>query len=272
MIEIDDIAVEIAGRHILQGISFTAAPGQLTAVIGPNGSGKSTLMKALCRDYDYAGEIRINGRDIAGLNAVAAASLRAVLPQASTLPFPFTVREVVALGLIAGHPGVPQAALRRLPDEALARVDLAGFGGRFYGELSGGEQQRVQLARVLAQVWLPVLDGAPRYLFLDEPVSSLDIKHQMLIMDVARQFARAGGGVLAILHDLNLAALYADQIVAIRSGRLAGVGAPRDILTDRLIAEVFDCPMRVGRVPAAHIPFVLPQSADGAALPISKVA
>jgi iron complex transport system ATP-binding protein len=262
MIQAQDITVDIAGRRILHGVSFSARPGALTAVIGPNGSGKSTLLKALCRDHRYGGTIHLNTQDLAGLTPAQAASLRAVLPQASNLPFPFTVREVVALGLTAGRPGVMAGALHRLPEQALARVDLAGFGGRLYGELSGGEQQRVQLARVLAQVWIPVLDGVPRYLLLDEPVSSLDIKHQILIMDVARQFAREGGGVIAILHDLNLAAIYADQILALRDGRLHGCGAPADLLTDQLIADVFDCPMRVGLVPPAHIPFVLPQSAD----------
>jgi iron complex transport system ATP-binding protein len=272
MIETKDVVVQISGRRILHRVSFAAQPGTLTTVIGPNGSGKSTLLKALCRDCAFSGSIHLNGHDVSGLSPAKAASMRAVLPQASTLPFPFTVREVVALGLTAGRPGLAPNALHRLPDEALARVDLAGFGARFYGELSGGEQQRVQLARVLLQIWVPVLDGVPRYLFLDEPVSSLDIKHQLLIMDVARQYAEAGGGVIAILHDLNLAALYADQIVALRDGRVAGCGMPSDILTDRLIAEVFDCPMRVGMVPAAHIPFVLPQSAQSAARPNSKVA
>lgn len=274
MIEVDNVSVELGHRRILDGISFAAQPGQVTAVIGPNGSGKSTLMKALCRDYAFGGAIRINGRDVATMDLGTAATLRAVLPQSSTLPFPFTVREVVALGLTAGRPGVPIAALRRLPDEALARVDLGGFGGRFYGELSGGEQQRVQLARVVCQIWEPVLEGVPRFLFLDEPVSSLDIKHQLMIMDVARQFAAAGGGVVAILHDLNLAAMYADQIVAIREGRVAGLGTPGEVLTDGLIAQVFDCPMQVGAVPAANIPFVLPQSAQRFAIPVkaSKVA
>jgi iron complex transport system ATP-binding protein len=274
MIHVDNIAVEIGERRILDGVSFSAYPGQVTAIIGPNGSGKSTLMKALCRDYAFSGAISINGRDVASMDLGTAATLRAVLPQSSTLPFPFTVREVVALGLTAGRPGVSLAALRRLPDEALARVDLSGFGGRFYGELSGGEQQRVQLARVICQVWEAVLDGVPRFLFLDEPVSSLDIKHQLMIMDVARQFAAAGGGVIAILHDLNLAAMYADQIVAIRNGAVAGAGTPAEVLTDGLIAEVFDCPMRVGALPAGNIPFVLPQSAQRfvAAAPQSKVA
>jgi len=119
----------------------------------------------------------------------------------------------------------------------------------------------VQLARVLCQVWAPVLDGKPRYLFLDEPVSSLDVKHQLIIMDIARDFARRGGGVVAILHDLNLTAMYAARIHVMHRGRLAAAGAPEDVLTDELIGKVFDCRLRVGVLPAANIPFVLPQSA-----------
>jgi iron complex transport system ATP-binding protein len=259
MIEIDEIGVAVNGRQILSDISVTVPAGKLTAIIGPNGSGKSTLLKALCRDYDYSGRIYLDGRDIAEMSPMEIASLRAVLPQSSTLPFPFTVREVVAMGLTAGRPGVDRDALKFLPEAALARVDLDGFGGRYYGELSGGEQQRVQLARVLCQVWEPVIDGVPRYLFLDEPVSALDIKHQLMIMDVAQDFARKGGGVIAVLHDLNLAALYADAITALRDGRVVASGRPEKVLTDRVLAEVFDVPLRVGIAPRSGS-FVLPQS------------
>jgi iron complex transport system ATP-binding protein len=262
MIDVQALSVSLAGRPILHDVSFSAAAGSLTAVIGPNGSGKSTLMKALCRDHAYSGMVAVHGRDLAGLSPVEMATLRAVLPQSSTLPFPFTVREVVALGLTAGRSGVSLGMTRQLPDMALHAVDLAGFGGRHYGELSGGEQQRVQLARVLCQVWLPVLDGTPRYLFLDEPVSSLDVKHQLMIMDAARRYADAGGGVIAILHDLNLAAMYADTILALRDGRVAGFGTPSAVLTDELISTIFDCPLRVGAIPRGGQPFVLPQSAE----------
>jgi len=259
MIAIDSIDVTVSGRKILHDVSLEAPAGKLTAIIGPNGSGKSTLLKALCRDYAYTGTITLDGRDIAGMSAVEIASQRAVLPQSSNLPFPFTVREVVAMGLTAGRPGVHPRALQHLPEEALARVDLSGFGGRFYGELSGGEQQRVQLARVLCQVWEPVVDGVPRYLFLDEPVSSLDIKHQLMIMDVAKRFARSGGGVIAVLHDLNLTALYADAITALREGRVVASGRPEAVLTDEVLEAVFDVPLRVGVAPRVGS-FVLPQS------------
>jgi len=274
MIEVSELSVSLSNRRILHDVSFSAAAGAITAVIGPNGSGKSTLMKAICRDNAYTGSVSINGRDLTTMTPIEAAALRAVLPQSSSLPFPFTVYEVVAMGLTAGRSGVPLSMNKRLPEMALAAVDLAGFGGRYYGEISGGEQQRVQLARVLCQVWTPVLDGAPRYLFLDEPVSSLDVKHQLMIMDVARRFADAGGGVIAILHDLNLAAMYADSIVALREGEVAGYGTPAQVLTDDIIAEVFDCRLSVGATPPAGMPFVLPQSAGRHSAPahITKVA
>lgn len=261
MIEAQGISVHIGTKRIVHGVDFSAGPGELVAIVGPNGSGKTTMLKALCGELSYSGRVTFNGRDLQSLKPVEAAAIRAVLPQATVLSFAFTVREIVRMGLIGGRSGVigPEADL--LPERALARVDLDGFAGRFYQELSGGEQQRVQLARVLCQVWMPVLDGRPRYLFLDEPVSSLDIKHQLIIMDIARDFARAGGGVVAILHDLNLAAMYGDRIHVMHRGTLDTVGAPRDVLSDALIERVFGCKLRVGAVPAGNMPFVLPQSA-----------
>ncbi|ESY23968.1 MULTISPECIES: heme ABC transporter ATP-binding protein [unclassified Mesorhizobium] len=261
MIEARDVSVAIGGRRIVANVDFVARPGEIAAIVGPNGSGKTTFLKALSGDLAFAGTVAVNGRDLTAMKPVEAATVRAVLPQAATLSFPFTVHEVVRLGLIGGRSGVLPGEDDRLPERALARVDLDGFAGRFYQELSGGEQQRVQLARVLCQVWAPVLDGKPRYLYLDEPVSSLDIKHQLIIMNIARDFARRGGGVIAILHDLNLTAMYADRIFVMHRGRLAADGSPQEVLSDDLIEKVFDCRLRVGVLPAANMPFVLPQSA-----------
>jgi iron complex transport system ATP-binding protein len=259
MIEAREVGVSIGHTPILRDAHIRVQPGEVTAVVGPNGSGKTTFLRALSADIGHTGAITINGREIGRLKPWEAASKRAVLPQQTVLTFPFTVREVVRLGLIGGRSGADDAA--QLPDRALARVDLEGFAGRFYQELSGGEQQRVQLARVLCQVWSPVLDGEPRYLLLDEPVSSLDIKHQLIIMNIARDFAAQGGGVVAILHDLNLTAMYADRVYVMHRGRVAADGAPRDVLTDAMLGRVFDCALRVGVLPQANIPFVLPQSA-----------
>jgi iron complex transport system ATP-binding protein len=260
MLEAREISVSIGGRKIVSEASLTAAPGEVTAIVGPNGSGKTTLIKALSGDLPYEGNISINGHDIAATAPWKLAQMRAVLPQATTLSFPFTVREIVRLGVMGGRSGALAGEEARLPDRALAAVDLDGFAGRFYQELSGGEQQRVQLARVLCQVWAPVLEGVPRYLFLDEPVSSLDIRHQLIIMKIASDFAARGGGVVAILHDLNLTAMFADKVLVMRKGRAAVSGTPAEVLTDDVLERAFEVSLRVGALPGGT-PFVLPQSA-----------
>lgn len=260
MIEADDLCVSIGHSAILHRVGFVARPGEVTCIVGPNGSGKSTLVKALSGDLPFTGSVRIHGTPLDRLRAGETAGLRAVLPQSTSLAFPFTVHEIVRLGLMGGRSGVPAKFEQDLPARALRRVELDGFAGRYYQELSGGEQQRVQLARVLCQVWEPVLDGTPRYLFLDEPVASLDIRHQLVIMGIAREFARAGGGVVAVMHDLNLTAMFADTVTMLRRGRVVASGTPAQVMTDSLVGRVFDCDLKVGAVPAAGTPFVLPQS------------
>lgn len=261
MIQAKSVSVAIGAKRIVSDIDFEARPGEIATIVGPNGSGKTTFIKALSGELAYSGRVSVNGKDMAAMKPAQAAGLRAVLPQATTLAFPFTVREIVKLGLSGGRSGVLASEAERLPERALERVDMAGFAGRFYQELSGGEQQRVQLARVLCQVWAPVLDGQPRYLMLDEPVSSLDIKHQLIIMGIAREFANGGGGVIAILHDLNLTAMVSDRIFVMHAGRLDAAGTPQEVLQDDLLERVFGCRLTVGAVPTGNIPFVLPQSA-----------
>ncbi|PYE86927.1 heme ABC transporter ATP-binding protein [Phyllobacterium leguminum] len=261
MIEAKNLSVAIGKKRIIENVDFTARPGELTAIVGPNGSGKTTLLRALSGDLPFTGHASINGKPFEMLKPWQMASLRAVLPQATTLAFPYMVREIVRLGLTSGYSGASPHNIESLPDRALAMVDLEGFGGRFYQELSGGEQQRVQLARVLCQVWQPVLNGEPRFLFLDEPVSSLDIKHQLIIMRIAKSFAERGGGVIAILHDLNLTAMFADRIVMMHRGRIDAAGNPADMLSDERILRVYECAMKVGVLPVGGTPFVLPQSA-----------
>ena len=256
MLEARNIHVRLGRTAILHGIDMQAARGQFTVIIGPNGSGKTTLLRALTGEIGFTGEVRLNGVDIASARAPDLAGMRGVLPQSANLSFPFTVHEVVRLGLTTGVQSGVDAGARI--EEALAAVDMDGFGGRFYQELSGGEQQRVQLARVLTQVWEPVFDGKPRCLFLDEPISSLDIRHQLQIMQIARRYAEAGGGVVAILHDLNLTAHFADHAVLMNRGRVHASGGPQMVLTPLNLETVYGCPMAVGTVPAGMDFFVLP--------------
>jgi len=263
MIDARNVNVWIGRRQILSEVSFSAKPGEVTVIIGPNGSGKSTLVKALSGDLPYSGMISLNGRELAQLRPSEAATIRAVLPQATRLSFPYTVREVVQLGLLKGNSGNRSASSEgqhHMADHALEKVDLAGFAGRFYQELSGGEQQRVQLARVLCQVWAPMLEGTPRWLILDEPISSLDIRHQILVMRIARDFAARGGGVVAVLHDLNLTAAFADRVAVFRQGRAVAAGEAQDVMQDAMLSHVFECNLKVGAIPAGRVPFVLPQT------------
>ncbi len=259
MIETRALCVSLSGKPILHGVDFTAEAGAVTAVVGPNGSGKTTLLRALSGDVAYTGEALLDGRSFGTFRLWEMAARRAVLPQASSLSFPFTVHEIVRLGLTGGYSGVAPEEERFLPERALQRVDLGGFGGRLYQELSGGEQQRVQLARVLCQVWTPVVDGEARYLLLDEPISSLDIRHQIMVMQIARDFAAAGGGVIAILHDLNLTAIFADHVAVMHRGRVDVIAPPAEALTGERLERIYECPLRVGV--AAGTPFVLPHIA-----------
>ncbi len=261
MITARNLTVALSGKTIVHGVSLEARAGQLTAIVGPNGSGKTTMMKAVAGELPSKGEITINGHALASLEPWQLAVKRAVLPQAATIAFPFTVREIVRLGLTVG-PNRHAERIDAITAEALAAVDLAGFAGRFYQELSGGEQQRVQLARVLSQIWEPVLDGEPCFLILDEPVSALDIRHQLTIMTLARRYCAGGGGVIAVMHDLNLTAMFADHMVMMKSGRIERAGPPAEVMTDDAMEAVFGCRMRINGVPATGVPFVLPHTAS----------
>ena len=258
MIHAHDVSIVRSGRKLLDAVSLRVKPGCVTAIIGPNGAGKSTLLKILSGEMlPDGGTVRYNDREAAQYQPRDLARLRAVLPQSSVLSFPFTALEIVRMGAVAQGSTSPVEQARR----ALARVGMTGFEGRSYPLLSGGEQQRVQFARALAQVPHAVDKAAgPRALLLDEPTSSLDIGHQISVLEVARDFARAGGVVLAILHDLNLAAEFADHLVVMSHGRIVAEGPSAETIRDHTIADVYGIAGAVGRVPQAHIPYVLPQS------------
>lgn len=258
MLTAKNIRVTLGRKQILNGVDFFARPGEITAIVGPNGSGKTTLLRAITGEVDYEGSVSLSGRDIQKMKPYELAGLRAVLSQATMLAFPFNVQEVVRLGLTSGT----EAQQRNLPEQALATVGLTGFEDKFYQELSGGEQQRVQLARVLAQVWEPVVAGEPRWLFLDEPVSSLDIGHQLMVMQLAERYAKAGGGVVAVMHDLNLTAMFADRVALINQGQIVKQGTVIDVLTGKELSSAYGCTLRINSTPPNGSVFLLPHTAE----------
>lgn len=254
MLHIDNLHVNLGTRPILRGVTLTAKPGEVTAICGANGAGKSTLLRAILGEIPSAGLMSLNGQDLHAQKARTLARTRAVLAQDTHVAFGFTVDEVVSMGHEAGD-----AALDRgIPAQALTAVGLSDYGHRALQSLSGGERQRAQLARALAQVWHPVGPDGPRWLFLDEPVASLDLGHQLQVMALARAFADAGGGVVMVMHDLNLTASVADSIAFVVEGRIASAGPPHLVITSDLLGQAYGCSVRLNTAPTSG-PWFVPQ-------------
>lgn len=228
------------GRTILDAIDIDVAPGRVTAVIGPNGAGKSTLLQTLTGDLvPDRGMVTVNGRPLASWRSGALARIRAVLPQTPELAFHFRVWEVVELGRHP-HRGIASAADDGMAvADAMRATETAHLTERDCSTLSGGERHRTHYARTLAQLWRKPQDGETRLLLLDEPTAGLDLFHQHAILAKAREVAADGVGVLAILHDLNLAARYADTLVVLANGHVEACGSPTDVLTVERIARIW---------------------------------
>lgn len=255
MLELREVSVQLGRRRVLHEVSLCVRPGELLAICGANGAGKSTLLKAVLGELPATGVARLNGIDLAKARPAALARVRAVLPQDSDVAFGFTLGEVVSMGREAGD-------FANRPDVdslALAAVGLHGRDADDIRSLSGGERQRGHLARALAQVWEPVGRHGPRWLMLDEPVASLDLGHQLHVMRLARSYADAGGGVIAIMHDLNLSAMFADRMAFLINGRLAASGDPAEVMQPDLLEAAYGCRITLNRVPQKG-PWLLPQA------------
>ena len=254
-LDVRDIDLRMGRKLLLRRVSLSLRPGEVVAVLGPNGAGKSSLLKVMAGEHrvDH-GVLRLNNRDHRQWTPGRIAQLVGVLPQHSLLMFPFSVTEVVSLGRIPHRTGrVRDAEIAQL---AMARVDVAHLADSLYPSLSGGEKQRVQLARVLAQIWEDTGLGH-RYLLLDEPTAALDIAHQHHTLTLARTLAGAGIGVLTVLHDLNLAARYADRIVLMNHGVVVAQGRVEEILTPATLRPVFNVDIDVIPHPTLNRPLVV---------------
>lgn len=257
MLEARNLGVRMGGNMLVDGVSLTVEPGQVLAVVGPNGAGKSTLLRTLSGEIaPDQGAVFFNERPLTEWKAREQAQMRAVLPQSSTLSFAFRVLDVVLMGRTPHIHGAESHHDIQIARDALTTVEMADFAARSYTTLSGGEQQRVHLARVLAQIWEESPLG-PRYLLLDEPTTSLDLAHQHRTLQIARRSAGQGVGVLAVLHDLNLAARYADQVLVMREGRSLISGSPHAVFTPETIEAAFDTPVLVIPHPRFDCPLIV---------------
>ena len=239
------IEVRAGAKVLVTDVSLALAPGEFVAVIGPNGAGKSTLLGALSGDRRLAkGRVLLDDKPLAQWSKRQLAHRRAVLPQHSNVAFDFTGLQVAMLGLLAHRDRLSERQMRALAEQALSETEAIAFADRPYTVLSGGERQRVQLARVLAQC---DADPAARpFLLLDEPIAGLDLAHQHAALASARRRVDRGLGVLAVLHDLNMAARYADRVAIVERGRLTALGPVGPTLEPRRLSAVFETPiMRV---------------------------
>lgn len=240
MLTATDLVFRAGRRVLIDRLSAHFAPGQLHLIIGPNGAGKSTFIRLLARLLrPVEGQVLYDGRDVAHRKDRELAQCRAVLSQAVDVAFSLPVRELVLMGRYPHFTARPGATDMQVCEEVMKFFDVAAMADRSYGALSGGEKQRVQFARVLAQIWRP-LDGATRILFLDEPLTFLDIRHQIDFMEKVRVFAsQKDVTVVGVVHDLNLAAQFADRLLLLYEGRILADGAARDVLAEEHLRTAF---------------------------------
>jgi len=247
------IGYQVGPSHILDSIDLDVRYGRVLALVGPNGAGKSTLLSVLAGDViPTAGRLELDGRQLSEWSAHDLATTRAVLLQSNAVAFSFTAREVVEMGRAPWRHSTEEEDMRAVED-ALEEADVAELAHRAFSSLSGGERARVSLARILAQ--------DTRILMLDEPTAALDLRHQEDVLRIARSLAERGRAVIAVLHDLSLAAAYADDVAMLDHGQLVAHGSPAEVFTAERVEDVYQTPVRIMTDPDTGRPVVLPRRA-----------
>lgn len=256
----ENLNIEINNKVILSNLNFFCNTGEITAIIGENGAGKSTLMNCLAGSANFTGKLLLNDKPIQSFSIQELAKIRAVLPQSPNLNFPFSVRDVVGLAMSLCKLSTAQQNV--ITHDCLTLVDAVELINRDYLNLSGGEKQRVQLARVLAQLYA-YPNSQNRFLLLDEPTSALDLKHQYLTLKMLRDICshrlESKLGVLIILHDLNLASFYCDKILLLNEGKLIAHDKPEKILTAETMRNLFGIDVFVNTHRDSKDPYLIPR-------------
>lgn len=258
----NDLRVRRGGRWTLDGVNISVTPGEVTAVVGPNGAGKSTLLQALTGRLQLeTGAVTLDGDALNALPRANVAQRVSVLQQHFETTFAFRAFEIVAMGR-APHEGYEsRTAAAEIIEQAMTVAGVSELADRPANQLSGGERQRVFLARALAQI-MPLSTDEPRYLLLDEPTASLDLRHQRSALAFAREIAASGVGVLCVLHDLNLASRFADKVIVLLNGMAIASGPPAVIFDQRLISRVYGPDLSIFPDPETGAPVILPRGAQ----------
>ncbi|MDJ0952185.1 MAG: heme ABC transporter ATP-binding protein [Acidimicrobiia bacterium] len=252
IIRVDSASFSVGSATLVDSVSLEVAAGSVVAICGPNGAGKSTLLRMLAGDLVAdEGEVLIDGAPVGSTAPSDLSRMRSVFQQSSRPDAPFTVRAVVAMGRYPyrGDAGVSGQDDARAIHDAMERTDVAQFAGRSFATLSGGERTRVLMAQVIAQ-------AAPVAL-LDEPTTALDVAHQEAVLEQISDLASAGTTVIAVLHDLNAAAFYADVVVLMAEGRVVATGTPAEVLNEDLLVDIYRQPITVIEHPTRQCPLVV---------------
>ena len=257
MLKTENISFSVGKKQILKNVSASFLPGEFNMILGPNGSGKSSFLKIFSGEINrFQGTVLYENKKIKELRKEELAKKRAVMSQQADLGFPLLVEEVVMMGRYPHFTFNPNKKDVTICNEVIERMNLVEFKERNYLTLSGGEKQRVQFARVLAQVWEKPADGY-RYLFLDEPLNSLDISYQHEFLQAAVELIKDQTVLIAVMHDINLAAHYADNLFFLKEGEMVVHGSPKDILTENILEKVFNVKTKVIENPVTGKPLVI---------------
>lgn len=258
MIEVRNAGFEVRGRKLLENFSFSVKPGEFWAIVGANGAGKSTLIKLLSAEHSVTtGSVHFHDRELRKYKLKELARKRAVLSQKNNITLSFTTQEIVLMGRYPFYDADPTQRDLAIVDMCLKKVGIGHLKGRLYPTLSGGEQQRVQLARALAQVW--EIDNG--LLLLDEPTTGMDLLHQYETFQLAKELTRKNFAVIAVIHDLNQALQYADRVLMLKNGHMHAIGLPENVLTEQAIQEAFGLPVQIIQPEMTPYPVIVPQVA-----------
>ncbi len=257
MLNAANISYSIGKKHILKNISARFLPGEFSMILGPNGSGKSSFLKVFSGETNrYEGTVIYEDKELRSIKKDVLAKQRAVMSQQPELNFPLPVEEVVMMGRYPHFRYSPVKKDYDICQAVIQKMRLEDFRQRNYLTLSGGEKQRVQFARVLAQVWEKPVTGL-RYLFLDEPLASLDINYQQEFLQLAKELVGQDTVVIAVMHDINQAIHYADKLFFLKGGELVAEGIPADVISSQLLKDVFDVDTTIISNPVSGEPLVI---------------
>ena len=249
-IEANSINIDLNGRPILKDVSIKIRQGEVLSVIGPNGAGKSTLLKSLAGDIRPTnGEIYYDKRNINEVNIQERAFTRSVMSQLQAIAFDFSVKEIIEMGWVNRGESIYASEFENAVIDVVTKCGIKDLINRNFNTLSGGEQRRIHFARTLLQLWRPSDSKDPKYLLLDEPTANLDLTYEVKLLNIVKEAANEGTGVMLVLHDLNLAAKFSHKIVLLDRGSVVKIGTPTEVLNSKILSKVYDIEIKVQEDP-----------------------